>query len=103
MILHCIVTTQHLDTDTVYQLYRTSLQFSAFITQILRNYFSIGQLKYKYIHKLLLRYTKYYEGIGYQYPLFKSNLDILWGIVLLLLLSNLVCNLNYFQYLINYI
>ena len=36
--------------------------------------------------------------MGYQYPLFKSNLDILWDIVLFLLLSNLVCNLNYLQY-----
>ena len=26
MILYRIMTTQHLDTDTVYQLYRTSLQ-----------------------------------------------------------------------------
>ena len=34
MILYCIVTTLCLDTDTVYQLYRTSLQMSVVITDM---------------------------------------------------------------------
>ena len=34
VILYGIVTRQHLDTDTVYQLYRTSLDTSAVILQV---------------------------------------------------------------------
>ena len=43
VILYCIVTTQHLDTDTVYQLYHTSL----LVTYALNEYM---QYQLKQIH-----------------------------------------------------
>ena len=50
MILYCIVTTQHLDTDTVFLLYRTSLQNS--LLHFISIAISIGNI----IFKILILY-----------------------------------------------